>query len=314
MSVFADACSPITDRRARRRRPASVARRASACTSRANADDSSAADYYPLQDLLYRTAALTDDGGNVVEAYDTDAYGRTLIFDSPGSDSTWFTDYDTATDTPTCEFLFTGRRYDPESEFYFYRARYYNPTLGRFLQRDPIGYVDGMGLYEYVRSDPLMFVDPLGLDRYVGWEGPHGYLLVDIWGYNTRTKEWHRTGLANRYDFNVQPFHPFAILGVIAGPGWVRHCVSGIPGDAERIRSAWWEDQSLENAVASHMLKPPPYSLLLHNSANWPKYMSQVGLGTPPPLHLTGLWDALEDAINEFLTIEALEAVSKPVP
>jgi RHS repeat-associated protein len=97
------------------------------------------ADYYPLQDLLYRTTALADAAGNVAEAYDTDAYGRTLIFNATGTDATWFTDDDTTTDEPTCEFIFTGRRYDPETQLYFYRARYYNQALGRFISRDPNG-------------------------------------------------------------------------------------------------------------------------------------------------------------------------------
>ena len=39
----------------------------------------------------------------------------------------------------------------------------YNPTLGRWMQQDPIGYVDGMSLYEYVQSDPIILRDPVGL-------------------------------------------------------------------------------------------------------------------------------------------------------
>jgi RHS repeat-associated protein len=120
------------------------------------------ADFYPLQDLLYRTTALTDSSGDIVEAYDTDAYGRTLAFSSPGPDGHWFTDDDVTTSQPRCEYIYTGRQYDPESQLYYYRARYYNPTLGRFMQRDPMEYVDGMGLYEYAIARSTIMTDPTG--------------------------------------------------------------------------------------------------------------------------------------------------------
>jgi hypothetical protein len=47
---------------------------------------------------------------------------------------------------------------------YFYRARQYDPERGRFLQRDPAGYADGLNLYEYARGAPASLVDPLGLE------------------------------------------------------------------------------------------------------------------------------------------------------
>jgi len=61
-------------------------------------------------------------------------------------------------------YLFTGRRFDPETANYYYRARYYKPTIGRFLQPDPISYDDGLNLYAYVRNNPVMNVDPYGLE------------------------------------------------------------------------------------------------------------------------------------------------------
>jgi len=120
--------------------------------------------YYLLQDLLYRAVALTNASGAVVEAYDTDTYGNTIIFTGPGADGVWFTDDDVQSSYGANEIIYCGYRYDPETELYYVRNRTYNPPLGRWLQRDPIGYAGGINLYEYVTSAPTIRLDIFGLD------------------------------------------------------------------------------------------------------------------------------------------------------
>jgi RHS repeat-associated protein len=60
-------------------------------------------------------------------------------------------------------FQDTARESDPGTDLYYYRARYYDPTAGRLLSEDRMGFASAIDFYTYVRNNPTSFIDPSGL-------------------------------------------------------------------------------------------------------------------------------------------------------
>jgi len=89
---------------------------------------------------LYSVAALTNQAGAVVERYRYDAYGQRIVLAADGITTRTASNYDQ-------QVAFTGRYLDSESGLYYYRARMYSASLGRFIGRDPLEYVDAYCLY-----------------------------------------------------------------------------------------------------------------------------------------------------------------------
>ena len=118
--------------------------------------------YYLLQDLLYRAVALTNSSGDIVEAYDCDAYGNTLVFTAPGTTGNWWGDAAEQSSYGANDIIYCGYRFDPETQNYYVRNRYYSPVLGRWLTRDPIGISGGINLYGYVGGRVGDLKDPTG--------------------------------------------------------------------------------------------------------------------------------------------------------
>lgn len=91
--------------------------------------------------------ALSGHAGTSEEATRYDAFGTALNLQSPGTGN---------------DLLFTGRELDRSTGLYYYRARYYDPEIGRFLSEDALGFGAGVNFYAYVGNNPVNFNDPSG--------------------------------------------------------------------------------------------------------------------------------------------------------
>lgn len=120
---------------------------------------------------LMNVYALTDTTGAIVEGYLYDAYGRSTVYQAGANGVVEFGGDDDLATAGRSDvgnpYLFTGRRFDSESGLFYYRTRYFDSGLGRFISRDPIGcWRDMTNLgngYAYVGSNPLNGLDPFGL-------------------------------------------------------------------------------------------------------------------------------------------------------
>jgi RHS repeat-associated protein len=111
--------------------------------------------YYFHTDAIGSVTAITDVNGNIIERYTYDMYGMPTFWDASGNVITESSIGNT--------ILFQGREYSSELNLYYFRSRYYDPIVGRFLSVDPMGYKDSMNLYQAFNNNPVNFVDPLGL-------------------------------------------------------------------------------------------------------------------------------------------------------
>ena len=105
-------------------------------------------DRYYLCDALGSTRFLAGPSASLSEPWTYDAFGR-LSAGASGS---------------TSHYAFASERVDPESDLIFLRARYYDPDIGRFITKDPLGYSAGFNAYLYCGNNPVNAVDPLGLE------------------------------------------------------------------------------------------------------------------------------------------------------
>ena len=122
--------------------------------------------YYP--DALGSTSFVATAVGGLLECYTYDHYGTPVVYDASGNQRTGGTIYGITR-------LFTGQQWHPATGLYDNRNRFLLPSLGRFLQADPIGFDgDPANLYRYVANNPVNLSDPTGLNvEWIGLFPPH---------------------------------------------------------------------------------------------------------------------------------------------
>jgi RHS repeat-associated protein len=111
--------------------------------------DASDNPYYYHYNFTGSTVAMSDASGNVVNKYAYTPFGALVSSD----------------ETVSNPFRYVGKFgvMDDENGLFYMRARYYDPEVGRFTTKDPIGFNGGVNLFEYVGSNPVSLIDPEGL-------------------------------------------------------------------------------------------------------------------------------------------------------
>jgi RHS repeat-associated protein len=115
---------------------------------------------FGLTDALGSASTISDQSGALAGNFYYEPYGQT-----------------TAAVASQYPFLFTGRP-PTEGNIYYYRARYYDTSVGRFISEDPIGFYGGDNLYRYIENGPTESVDPFGLQSYATLYAGYGAVGV----------------------------------------------------------------------------------------------------------------------------------------
>ncbi len=108
---------------------------------------------YYQTDGIGSVTSLSNGAGTLSNTYAYDSFGKLTA----------------SSGTLTNAFRYAGREFDPETGLHFYRARYYDAGIGRFISADPIQFDGGVNFYNYVDGNPINYRDPSGQIPVYGW-------------------------------------------------------------------------------------------------------------------------------------------------
>ncbi|WP_084784156.1 RHS repeat domain-containing protein [Marinobacterium aestuarii] len=109
--------------------------------------------YHVHTNQLSAPMAVTDNSAEVVWRWEPKPFGDSLADEDPDGDGQRF----------TFNLRFPGQYFDAETGLYYNYFRDYDPSVGRYVESDPIGLQGGLNTYTYGGGNPLSYVDPLGL-------------------------------------------------------------------------------------------------------------------------------------------------------
>jgi|GEM_PF-6605013 len=265
---------------------------------------------YYHHDGLGSTVALTDSTGNVVESYTYDVYGQPSILSA--------TYHLLPTSSVTNRFLFTGREYLADLALYDYRHRFYSPSLGRFLQTDPIRFdAEDVNLYRYVGNNVVCKIDP---------NGNMAQLIAAAWVLNLMKNAavgatvGFTTGLLKvgiDYALNPTPKRgkdQFATVAASTSAGYIGGVISSIPYAGPTIGGSvsGVSGVALEDAWSNKKLSPQSLNRRLEYAG---KFGAFAGLVSTPEISGTlssaviPIATFISDIITSYLmeTVETIE-------
>ena len=232
----------------------------------------SATTSYYQADGLGTITSLSSGAGALAQTYTFDSFGNQTA--SSGS--------------LTNPFQYTARESDPETGLYYYRARYYDPTSGRFLSEDPKKFSGGLNFYTYAGNDSVGFRDPTGLDYHYDYDPGTNTLTIGarvvIWGPNANANlaaSWERD--AERYwnaqawkygNCNVRFQFDFSVGGTpsqpFPGENNINVGQNPMPGNVLGWTSSsvgvWWQginDQDVAHEVGHILLLGDDYGRIM---------------------------------------------------
>jgi RHS repeat-associated protein len=109
--------------------------------------------YYIHPDHPNTPRVITNQAQQIVWRWDNDdPFGGNIANENPSGLGVF-----------TCNLRFPGQYFDRETNMHYNYFRDYSPEIGRYIESDPLGLMDGVNTFAYVRNSPLMYVDPTGL-------------------------------------------------------------------------------------------------------------------------------------------------------